>query len=98
LLPLVFLGFALNMITGVLFFYGDPMRYAGHTGFQVKMILVVLAGLNALVYYWKISPAMHGWDPNAAATPLAKTVAYTSLVVWSGVLLLGRLIPYVSTG
>ena len=69
LLPLVFLGFALNMITGVMFFYGDPMRYAGHTGFQVKMILVALAGLNALVYYWKISPAMHGWDPNAAATP-----------------------------
>jgi hypothetical protein len=98
LLPLVFLGFTLNLITGILFFYGDPMRYAGHTGFQIKMVLVVLAGLNALAYYWKIRPVMHGWDPDADATPLAKVVAYTSLFTWTGVLLLGRLIPYISTG
>ncbi len=98
LLPLVFIGFSLNLITGVLFFYGDPLRYAGHTGFKIKMLLVVLAGINALVYYWKINPVMHTWDPDAKATPLARVVAYTSLFAWTGVLLYGRLIPYISTG
>ncbi len=98
LLPLVFTGFGMNLVTGILFFYGDPMRYAGHTGFQIKMILVLVAGINALVYYWKINPVMHGWDPDAKPTTIARAVAYTSLVAWTGVLLLGRLIPYVSTG
>lgn len=98
LLPWVFIGFGLNLVTGILFFYGDPMRYSVNIGFQIKMILIVIAAVNALVFYWKINPVMHTWDEAARATPLAKTVAYTSLLAWTGVLLLGRLIPYVGTG
>ncbi len=98
LLPLVFIGFGLNLMTGVLFFYGDPMRYSVNIGFQIKMVLVCLAGLNALLYYWKINPVMHTWEANAESPPIAKLVAYTSLAVWTGVLICGRLIPYVGTG
>jgi len=98
LLPLVFLGFGLNATTGILFFYGDPMRYAINIGFQIKMLLVLLAGLNALLYYWKLAPVITAWDPAAPATPLARTVAYLSLALWTGVLVCGRLIPYVGTG
>ncbi len=98
LLPLVLIGFGINLITGILFFYGDPMRYSVNIGFQIKMGLVVVAGLNAALYYWKLSPIMHGWDATTVSPPLAKFVAYTSLAVWAGVLLCGRLIPYVGTG
>lgn len=98
LLPMVVIGFGLNVVTGILFFCGDPSRYAINIGFQIKMILVMLAGLNALFYHWKISPIMQDWDPMADSPPLAKVVAYTSLGSWTGVLLLGRLIPYVGTG
>lgn len=98
LLPVVFLGFAVNAVTGVLFFIGDPLRYASNIGFQIKMVLVMIAGLNALLYYWKISPVIHTWNPQAAPPLLAKCVAYGSLTVWVGVLLCGRLIPYVGTG
>ena len=98
LLPLVLLGFGLNLVTGVLFFYGDPLRYSVNIGFQIKMVLVTLAGLNALLYYWKIRPVMSTWDPHADSPPIAKFVAYASLTVWTGVLLCGRLIPYVGTG
>jgi len=98
LLPLVLIGFGLNLVTGVLFFYGDPLRYSVNIGFQIKMVLVALAGLNALLYHWKVSPVMRTWDSNADSPPIAKIVAYTSLTVWTGVLLCGRLIPYVGTG
>jgi hypothetical protein len=98
LLPWVFIGFGLNLVTGVLFFYGDPMRYSVNIGFQIKMVLIVIAGLNALLYYWKINPVMHTWDASAESPPIAKLVAYTSLAVWTSVLLCGRLIPYVGTG
>ena len=41
LLPLVLLGFALNLITGILFFFGDPGRYSINIGFQLKMVLIL---------------------------------------------------------
>jgi hypothetical protein len=98
LLPIVFLGFGLNLATGVLFFYGDPLRYSVNIGFQIKMVLIMVAGLNALLYYWKVRPVMGNWIATVNAPPIAKFVAYTSLVTWTGVLLCGRLIPYVGTG
>ena len=98
LLPWVFVGFGLNLVTGVLFFFGDPMRYAINIGFQMKMVLVVIAGLNALWFWWKINPVMRTWEPDADTPGIAKVIAWISLVSWTGVLLLGRLIPYVGTG
>lgn len=98
LLPWAFLGFGLNLITGTLFVLGDPARYFVNTGFRVKMILVLVAGLNALWFYWKINPAMRNWDPHTDTPALAKTIALLSLGTWTGVLLLGRLIPYIGTG
>lgn len=98
LLPWVFIGFGMNLVTGVLFFFGDPFRYAMHTGFQIKMVLVVIAGLNALWYYFKLHSAMDSWTADIDPPVVAKVIAAISLVTWTGVLLLGRLIPYVSTG
>ena len=93
LLPLVLIGFGINLLTGILFFYGDPMRYSVNIGFQIKMGLVLLAGLNAALYYWKVSAIMHDWDATTSSPPIAKFVAYASLVLWTGILLCGRLIP-----
>ena len=98
LLPLVFLGFGLNLLTGVLFFVGDPSRYSINIGFQIKMVMIVVAGLNALLYYWKVQPLVVGWDADTQSPAIARVVAYTSLAAWSVVLICGRLIPYVGTG
>ena len=98
LLPWAILGFAMNLVTGVLFVIGDPARYYANIGFRIKMLLVVLAGLNAVWFYLKINPVMRSWDAHGDTPALAKTIAILSLAVWAGVLLLGRLIPYIGTG
>ena len=98
LLVWVFVGFTINLITGVLFFFGEPYRYSVNIGFQIKMLLIVIAGLNALWFYWKINPVMHTWEADGDTPILAKSIAYISLAAWTGVLLCGRLIPYVGTG
>ena len=98
LLPWVFAGFGLNLTSGVLFFYGDPLRYAINIGFQIKMLLVMIAGLNTVLYYRKVHTAVLALGAEADPPPLARVVAYTSLAAWTGVLLCGRLIPYVGTG
>ena len=96
--PLAFLGFGINLTTGFLFVIGDPARYFANIGFRVKMLLVCLAALNALWFYWKINPVMRTWDAHGDTPALAKTIAILSLGTWTGVLLLGRLIPYIGTG
>ena len=98
LLPLAFVGFGLNLVSGVLFYIGDPGRYSINAGFQLKMALVLLAGINAFWFWRKISPVMPSWAPHGDTPGLAKLIGFVSLGSWFGVLLLGRLIPYVSTG
>ena len=97
-MPLVWVGFCINLATGSLFFIGDPMRYSINIGFQLKMLLILLAGLNVVAYQLQVRPLMSGWGTVSSTTTVARVVAITSLLTWTGVLLLGRLIPYVGTG
>jgi hypothetical protein len=98
LLPWATIGFLVNLVSGVLFFLGDPARYSVNIGFQVKMVLVLIAGLNALWFFWKLNPQIPQWPAHADTPPAAKVVAVVSLGAWFAVLLLGRLIPYIGTG
>ena len=61
LLPWVFLGFGINLVTGFLFLMGDPARYTANIGFWWKMILVCVAGLNALWFWFKVNDDMKTW-------------------------------------
>lgn len=93
----VFIGFGINMITGVLFVFGDPSRYFVNISFQIKIVLIILAALNALWYIKKIAPKLEGKNEFRAVTE-TKIVGFLSLVCWFGVLIFGRLIPYIGTG
>ena len=90
-------GFRSFASSGALLF-GDPTRYASNIGFRIKAILILVAGLNALLFYWKVNPGMAAWGDRGNPPALAKTVAALSLGIWFSILLLGRLIPYVGTG
>src|SRR5690606_36025074 len=74
LLPLAFIGFGINLLTGIVFLFGDPYRYAVNISFQLKMVLVLLAGLNALLYAFKVSPALASASPHAPTPVIAKAV------------------------
>ena len=98
LLPVAYVGFGLNLATGILFYVGDPHRYSPNIAFQLKMLLILLAGLNALYYQMKIHPHMDSLDGDAVLPTNVKVVGATSLILWFGVLSYGRLMPYIGTG
>ena len=98
LLPWSLVGFAINLLTGILFFFGDPGRYTINIGFQIKFLLIILAGLNAVWFKFAIDREMDNWDPHGATTGSARVIGLASIGLWFGVLILGRLIPYVGTG
>jgi hypothetical protein len=98
LMPVALAGFAINLVTGLGFLFGDPRLYAANYAFWVKMTLVLLAGLNFLLFLFKVEPALAKLGPHDATPMSAKAVATASLVFWFGVLLYGRLLPYLGTG
>ena len=98
LLPWAAIGFMMNLVTGFLFIMGDPGRYAINIGFQMKMVLILVAGLNVLFFALKINPLIASWERHGDTPVIAKTVAWVSLGAWTAILLLGRLIPYIGTG
>jgi hypothetical protein len=62
------------------------------------MILIGLAGLNFLFYFFAVEPKLLRLGPNDATPALAKAVGVLSLTFWFGVLAFGRLLPYLGTG
>src|SRR4030095_16360499 len=51
LMPWAILGFTLNLVTGVMFFAGDPFQYIHNVAFAFKLIFIGLAGANVILYY-----------------------------------------------
>ena len=94
IMPLVFIGFGINACTGFLFVMGDPHRYAVNYAFQVKVVLLLLAGLNALWFRLKVSPQMKDWTEITESPALAKLMGTASLLLWLGVGIHGRLITF----
>ncbi len=80
--------------TGLLLFSSDAVATLANPAFRVKMILLVLAGLNAGVYQMWLRPLAESSE-NASTPVRAKVSAVLSLLLWPAVIFCGRLIAYV---
>ncbi|WP_290649244.1 DUF2214 domain-containing protein [Aquisalimonas sp.] len=81
-------GFVLALMTGLLLFATRATEYVESTLFLGKLGLIVVAGLNAI---W-VSRRL-GSTPGRIPPPVRRG-AVASIVLWLGVLLLGRLVGY----
>jgi len=86
-------GFLINAATGWLFFTATPAVYWGNPAFKMKMLLILLAGLNALVFTMLEHRRVALLGPGADTPALSKITAALSLSLWLGVLVFGRLLP-----
>jgi Family of unknown function (DUF6644) len=95
LLPFAIIGFAICLGTGILFFSGDPFQYIHNWVFWFKMLFILLAGLNVLAFYGSgIFHQVETLGPGDDAPLGAKIIAVVSLVLWVGVMYLGRMLPF----
>lgn len=93
LMPWTIAGFVVMVLTGALLFATQAVKAWGNTFFRIKMILLVLAGVNALYYQLRYYPRMAEWDRDT--TPLGvRAVAVLSLIFWVGVIACGRTMAY----
>jgi len=92
-LPFVIVGFLINLATGIEFFMADPFMYWPSPAFKLKMFLILLAGLNALVFTVMEHRRVLVLGDDEATNTFTKVTAGLSLTLWLVVLLLGRLLP-----
>jgi hypothetical protein len=92
--PWLFAGFTVMIVTGVLLFCGDPIAFYTTTFFKVKMIMLVLAGLNVLIFNATMGHKVADWDLNPNTPGAAKMAAVISLVLWVLIIAAGRGIAY----
>jgi uncharacterized membrane protein len=94
LLPWTAAGFVVMVITGALLFYAIPVRTYQNIFFRLKVVMLILAGLNVWLFHRKVQPTMSEWDLNAVAPRSARVAATVSLVLWAGIIVAGRMIAY----
>jgi hypothetical protein len=86
----MWIGFAISAMSGIILFMTDAVRRAGQTAFWIKMGLIVVS----FVVTYLIRPVLS--EERAAAKAgiprWAKALAVTSLILWAAVIVFGRLL------
>jgi hypothetical protein len=88
------IGFPIMFLTGVLLLITQAGKAYGNTFFRVKLISLLLLGINAVVYQKLFFPKMAQWDSASGAPAGAKFCAGFSLLLWMGVIICGRTMAY----
>jgi len=77
------------------FFFGYPEQYAYNSAFYFKAAFMAIAGLNILAFYGTSAfREVKKLGPGADVPRRIKIIAATSLSMWVGVLICGRLLTF----
>jgi hypothetical protein len=93
-LPITFFGFVLMVTTGVLLLWSEPVKCYKSGYFRIKVIALILAGLNALVFHSTIDRTTSQWDMSLPPPFRARMAGILSLTLWTAVIFAGRYTAY----
>jgi len=95
LLPVAWAGFAVMAISGGLLFAAQAAKIYTNAFLLAKFGLILLAGLNLVVFHRFTGRAIATWGREGGVTPVyARVSAGLSLLLWTGVIVTGRFIAY----
>lgn len=95
LIPWAWLAFAVQVVTGVLLFSSEAVKIYGNPAFRLKMLLLLLAGGQALIFQTLVSSKLPAWDDRPSLPFAAKIIGVSSMLLWLGVVTAGRFIGFV---
>lgn len=94
LFPWQMVGMALSVGTGLVLLFAQPMSYYDNIFFWIKMVMMAVAGANALAFHYITYASVAAWDASRIPPFGAKLAGVLGMVLWAGVIVSGRLIPY----
>ncbi len=93
-LPFTWVAFVIAAITGTLLFVSKATSYTINPWFLAKMCLIVLAGLNMMLFHFITWKGVKGWDTATKIPFSVKLAGGTSLTLWLVILFCGRMIGF----
>ena len=94
MLGLTWAAFAGAVVSGGLFFAANATTYWFNDAFRFKMLAIVLAGVNMLMFQFITWRTVARWDQGAPTPPSAKLAGALSILLWTTVIVLGRVIGF----
>ncbi len=89
------IGMAVMVITGFLLYFAIPVRSTQSIWFRMKVVLMIGAIVNALIFRKRMLDAKgSSWDTNAKLPKHLRMGAGISLGLWSAIVITGRTIAY----
>lgn len=95
--PMALKGFAINVISGLLLFWSEPMKCYNSVYFRAKLIMLFVLGVNAILFSATTYKTVASWDKAALTPAPARIAGWVSLIFWAGVIVVGRAIAYVGS-
>lgn len=95
LVPWVWAGFIVNAVSGSLIFIYGATGFGSSGAFQLKMVLMLLAGINAMIFTFAAGRSKDSWLDTGNVPGSIKVVATASFVLWLGVVTTGRWMAYI---
>jgi hypothetical protein len=93
-LPLTWCGFVVSLVSGFLLFWAEAAKNYPNPAFRAKMLLLLLAGLNPLIFHTGVYRRVQQWEALELSPWRARSAAIASLTLWSGIIIAGRAIAY----
>lgn len=95
LFPWAWAGFVVQVITGAMLFSSEAVHIERNPAFRLKMLLILLAGVHALVFQFTVYRNVARWDESAVPPFGAKLAGVFSIMLWIGIVAAGRFIGFV---
>jgi hypothetical protein len=83
-------GFVVAVLTGFSMFSIQASQYATNPAFRLKMLLLLLAAINFVIFY-----TLTTQSDNSGYQPIARLMALLSIVLWLAIVISGRFIAFV---
>ena len=93
-MPFAFVGFAIMMLTGVLLFWSEAEKCYLSGFFRLKVLFLILAGLNAGIFELGTKKSIEDWDKYPVPPPKARMAGLISILSWTAVIIAGRATAY----
>lgn len=87
-------GFTIMFVTGALLFVAHATKAYESPVFRAKAALLLLAGVNMLVFHLTIDRRRAEWNEMPVPPVAARAAGLLSLVLWLSVIAAGRMLAY----
>jgi hypothetical protein len=92
--PWTWVCFGLAALAGFLLFSSHATTYYHNFPFRMKMLLLLMTGVNTAIFQQWTYSTVDRWDHEAAPPPAAKFAGGISLVFWIFIVAFGRWIGF----